>query len=334
MQKRLDMFYPIIQSYPKHANITSILAKHNFFYEWLYSNHVQLFCATYQEYTNFDTYLDTYEPLNRIFYPLLEKHSINKLLITSTEVDICDFLINCIDLGYYIYLSVDTFYIPLYKSSEHKIHDIFIFGYDTDKRFFNVADFFQINYSHEVTSFQSIVQSIKSTYSDLNVFNEIQFLKINENPINPVYHFDIYRLKTLLNDYLSAYNTSKRYSELEGPLPDEDNRTWGVAVYNSLLEALNVETLPSVTLRSLHALYEHKKLMRMRVEFLIEKKIIESSIALLDDFILLENNSLIIRNVFLKNMYSKNINTQKHTELISNIKKIEEECLSSLINLL
>ncbi|KWX81154.1 hypothetical protein AMQ84_00745, partial [Paenibacillus riograndensis] len=140
MNKILDMYEPLIKTYPIHANITSILSTHKYFYEWLYNNHIQLFCTTYNSNGSQDTYLDTYKPLTRVFNPFFETQFIKKDIIFKSKIDICEFIINSIDLGYYIFLSIDVFFISLYKKSEHSGHDIFVFGYDKNKKIFHVAD--------------------------------------------------------------------------------------------------------------------------------------------------------------------------------------------------
>lgn len=71
MKQILEMGEPLIKSYPFRANITSILNNHPHFYDWLFNNHVQLFCGIYPAVTNFDTYLDTYEPLSRIHFTFM-----------------------------------------------------------------------------------------------------------------------------------------------------------------------------------------------------------------------------------------------------------------------
>lgn len=332
MQKKLAMHKPAIQTYPKHANITSVLAKHNNFNEWLFNNHIQLFCATYKGETSHDTYLDTYEPLHRTFYPLLEMQSVNKVLFSKCNIDACDFLINCIDMGYYIYLSIDTFYIPLYKSGDnHSTHDIFVFGYDLDQKIFHVADFFQGHYSHNVTSFDSMQQAVSSSFTDDNEFKGIQMLKINT--LNPTYSFDISHLKINLHDYLFEKNTSYRYKELEAPLSDEDDRTWGLGIYNSLLKVFEEEVMPQATLRSFHALYEHKKLMSMRVKFLIDNNFIKNK-SIIKTFERVEHDALMIRNVILKSMFSKKINKEKMAVLIEKFKKLDSDSINELLYLI
>ncbi|AJS57217.1 hypothetical protein [Paenibacillus sp. IHBB 10380] len=330
MINKLPMFNPTIQTYPKHAHITSILAKHNNFNEWLFNNHIQIFCLTYNGETNHDTYLDTYEPLHRVYYPLLEMQSMSKDLLKANNIDTCDFIVNCINSGYYIYLSVDTYYIPTYSSKEHSTHDLFLFGYDSDRKVFHAADFFNSHYTHEDIGFDSMKLAVESLGTGLNDFKDVQLLKINEKPINPLYSLDVEHLKNNLHDYLYEKDTSYRYKEFEGPFSKDDNRTWGLGVYNTLLKVLKEEIIPSVTLRSIHALYEHKKLMKMRVKFLIENNFIKSHSDLIDCFEKVEHDALIIRNVLLKSMHN-NKHNDKVSILLEQLRISDRESIEKII---
>lgn len=333
MLKKLPMSNPIIQTYPKHAHITSILAKHENFNEWLFTNHVQLFCARYTGETEYDSYLDTYEPLHRVYYPLLEMQSMNKDLYNANKINTVDFLVNCIDLGYYVYVSVDTSFIPIYSNIPHSIHDLLVFGYDTDRNEFHVADFFDNHYKHEVIGFDSLKPAIESKGVGDNDFKGIQMLKINSNPINPHYNFNITLLKMNLHDYLFEKDTSEKYSEFEGPYGDEDNRRWGLGVYSSLLDILNKDKVPKVTRRSIHALYEHKKLMKMRVKYLMENNYIKKDPDLLRSFEKVEQDALVIRNVFLKSKFAQGY-IGKVITLLERLKISDKEAIEQLYNLI
>lgn len=232
MKQILEMGEPLIKSYPFRANITSILNNHPHFYDWLFNNHVQLFCGIYPAVTNFDTYLDTYEPLSRIHYPLVEVQFIKKDIFNSIEMDVCDFIINSINLGYYVYLGVDTFYLPLYRSSNHIGHDIFVYGYDSKHEHFYVADFFNGTYSREVVEYKSFKKAVESEYSDTNEFKGVQLLKRIDEGHQSKYQLNLDYVVTQLEDYINEFNTSMRYAALEVPLLDPEgrtsgNRTWG-----------------------------------------------------------------------------------------------------------
>ncbi|KWX81043.1 hypothetical protein AMQ84_01250, partial [Paenibacillus riograndensis] len=136
----------------------------------------------------------------------------------------------------------------------------------------------------------------------------------------------------LLRDYLYERDTSNRYRAFEGPLPGSDDRTWGLEVYSSLIRAINQIKISPVTLRSLHALYEHKRLMTMRVNYLYSNKFIESSSKLIGFFEQIENESLLIRNLFIKYSLNDNFERANLTARLTEVRNLEENCLSVLID--
>mgnify|MGYP000518817397 CR=1 FL=1 len=335
MIKKLFVSEPVIKCFPKHANITSILSKHEYFYDWLFSNHIQLFCKLFKET---DTYLDFYEPLHRLHYPLISRQSIDKKVIFGKKDNIISFLINCLELEYYIYLSVDTFYIPLYNSNIHRGHDIFVYGFDKNKKIFYVADFFGINYGYDIVDFQMFQQGVYSQYSDNNNLKGIQLLKVNQVGINSTYSLNITQIKSHLLDYINGINTSLKYSNLEEPnlfngsVCKPDNRIdnyWGIGVYRNLHIAISQDHIPRTLIRSLHLLYEHKMLMTLRVNYL---KNHDKSLSIsINTFIELEKKCLILRNMVTKSMLKKR-GDEKCLVLLNEIAHSDELLIQKLID--
>lgn len=332
MIKQLDLWEPAVTTYPKHANISSILGKAKNFNNWLYTNHIQLFCAEYIDKMVVHTYLDTYEPLYRVYYPFLEKKCVSKDFFKRLNINIIDFVQYCIDNDYYIYACIDTFHIPLYKRYTHENHDIFLYGYDLEKNEFMVADFFDLHYSKERISFSSFVNALNSSFTDENTFKDVQMLKIDLNQDSKEESLDIDFIKSMLDDYIKCCNSSYKYKEFEKILPDEDNRTWGLNVYNSLTKALSYDNIPTTTLRSLHALYEHKKLMVSRIEY-INNNYVSINRELLEEVKKIERHSLVTRNSLIK--FSRTNSLDLKQKIINNlifIKDRENTLISNILN--
>ncbi|WP_415841547.1 hypothetical protein, partial [Paenibacillus xylanexedens] len=109
MDKILHMEIPIITSYPRNANFIAILSgQHPYFEDWLLMNHIQL-ASTIDEKQKFWIYF--YEPLSRQYHPLLNKQELQKETFVDLKIDLINFLTTNLDKNFYIYLSVDTYYI-------------------------------------------------------------------------------------------------------------------------------------------------------------------------------------------------------------------------------
>ncbi|WP_308638632.1 hypothetical protein [Paenibacillus silvisoli] len=100
MTNQLELSEPAFKTYPKHANISAMMGNSINYKNWLYTNHIQLFCASYTDKNSVQTYLDTYEPLHRLHYPYIEKKSVNKDFFASLKIGAIDFVRYCIDRGY------------------------------------------------------------------------------------------------------------------------------------------------------------------------------------------------------------------------------------------
>ncbi|WP_308638633.1 hypothetical protein [Paenibacillus silvisoli] len=135
----------------------------------------------------------------------------------------------------------------------------------------------------------------------------------------------------MLQDYLNGKNSSHRYKELEHILPDEDDRTWGINVYTSLTKVLNQENVPGTTLRSFHALMEHKKLMVSRLEY-INNNYAPIQLDLIEGYKQIEADSTIARNLLIKSYNNKSSDIQQRlTRKLNDLQGKERDLLPEII---
>lgn len=316
---------PIISGYPIHANLTSILPKHPSFRNWINTNYIQLRFDSYQEQNNY--FLEFYQPLMRNHHPLLNIHSIQKKMLFQSKIDIVDFLISSINSGNYVYVLIDQKYIEAYQRTESKLHDLFIYGYDLDKRVFYTADFFQDPlpvYKHSAANFIELEKAI-TNYFDKNgdpwddVFG-IQFININQYK---TYKFSLNDIIRTIKDYVNSHNTAKDNEFIEGIPPQmmefngSPDPKFGMGIYDKLAEYADFDYY---FLRASHILYEHKKLMKGRIDFIHELALIDGN-SLIENFVEIERKALIIRNFILMQMINKD--NSKKTKLKSMLRELE-----------
>ncbi|WP_218619006.1 hypothetical protein, partial [Paenibacillus sp. P32E] len=96
-----------------------------------------------------------------------------------------------------------------------------------------------------------------------------------------------------------------------------NDHIYGLAVYSSLdLFLEKVESLQNnIDIRLFHLIWEHKRNMNFRVEFLINNKNYDFDKILLDKLNKIENDALIIRNLVLK------YNNTNNKSIITNIRE-------------
>lgn len=327
MKKILPRSAPIFTSYPRHANLVSILSHHKSFKKWLFMNHIQF----HSEYNREAFYTGFYEPVPRMLYQLVDTQKIRKDVIEKNGIDVVTFLKNAIEENYYIYMCVDTFYISEYPlcNRSHFTHDMFVFGYDDSQSCFHIADFLhEGRYYDTQIPYEQLKVAFHSEYDFTNDFNGIQLLKVKEEEDYP---FDIDWIIRMLEDYASGFDTSRRFLTLGDPYVE---RVYGFGVYEEVIKFMHKTTNHYSVIRALHVMSDHKKLMKLRVEYLLEHRYMTNA-DLLAESHEIEKSALVIRNSFIKYSVLPTKEKLEHiTDLIRNLRDKEVPFISGLIGAL
>lgn len=321
-EKKLHIGVPPIVGYLHHAYHLSIAKEHPFFYEWFYSNYIQLKYYPKTRWLNFYC-LD----LSYKYYPLLDMESINNLTIKTNGIDVIPFVINRIKEGYYVWVFTDEYYDPnriAYKIS-HNIHESLIYGYSLNKGCLYTVGF----------STQSIYTYTEISFNDFSIaFNsvetnaEVKTLKPN---IDIEYEFDIVNVKNLINDYVNSENTSIRNRMFGVP---SSNTIYGLNIIKYIkIDFENpIENVTFYDIRPLHIMWEHKKCMTSRIRYLLEKKQINDN-SIYENYKEIEKKILLLRNFQIKFKVTNNENFIK--KIINSLDEIynkEAEILVKLLN--
>ncbi|WP_270564244.1 hypothetical protein [Clostridium beijerinckii] len=298
--KLLPVKYPPITSYPHHANILSFLSCNEENLSWFYNYYFQLSINK-----NNDIRLDFNIGYSIIPFikncPIVTFHGLSRELIKRKWDTLTNFLIDSIDLGYYIYLVVDKFFIPAYEDQYmkyHSYHDIMIFGYNVEDQNFNIADFFKgSKYYYSVSAFSKIEEGYQSS-EEFDWLHGVILLK-EDKSYQP--NFSINILKDFINDYLASYNSNARTILINTWLNNKDF-AFGLQVYdvleNHLKELSN--NIDSFDIRPYHVLWDHKKMILLLIKFLFKKGYLKNADYFYSEFALLEKKILILRNILLE----------------------------------
>lgn len=319
--KILPLKDPIISGYPKHAIQLSVLSQHRSSFSWIMSNYIQTKCS---KKINDEKYVSWFD-----FYFIDPKYTDSLLyteLLSRTTVlkfygnELSQFLIECINLGYYIYTSVNEFYIPNTPAYQkyYYPHSILLYGYDNLQKSFHVGGFTSNKgEGRKFSKFQVSFADVERAYKSIeNIENEhylsrFYLMKIN-NSIS--YDFDVIHVKELLIDYLFSKNTSERFRGYFNPTEDF---YFGMKVYENLKLLYGADRyMTEAEIRPLHLLWEHKKCMLSRIDFMINQGFLKDS-TIYDEYKEVELLMLKCRNVFLKYRLS-----QEKNGFLSKIPKI------------
>lgn len=282
---------------------------------WYYSNYVQLvsgnsFATPITFYPNwFDT------------NPFLDVQAFKKEIMKFGNINLHSFIKDCIDNKTYFYSAFDEFYVPQrnYYGNHHFCHNFLIYGYDMAQQEYIMAGFDERRFYGTTTI--TFAQFEDAFFSETSMREYVHLLKRKEGY---KYDFNLQLVCETLEDYLYRKNTSERYSNsIYGNIIAD--RHWGLDVYQRLSEYFGLLIGGNVLydIRLLHVLYEHKKVMASRLKYMESSNYIDDCSYLHDGYRLLENKSMVMRNLQLK--YSATLDNQYLKSIIDMLSQMELE---------
>jgi len=310
LQVCLPVEYPPITSFPSIANLLSILWVHKErTLPWICDHYVQLIIRPNHPVTRSDFYdqADTDNfIINGYFCPFLGWLRNNQT--TARFTDFTDYIEYQINHGYYMDACLDRFFLSCSNcyNSRHFIHQSFIYGYDNDKKQVFISDFFDSGkYERKIVSYEEINNSIKGIDYHINLY---KYQDCN-------YEINLDLLKLSIADYLNCRDSLKKFQFSN---PDYNkNVLYGLDLYNYVIDVFCNEK--HIDIRPFHILYDHKKMMKIRLDYLKKLNIFDS---IMLELICKRNDSLIEKSLLLRNKVIK-YNLKHNNDLLS---KIKTEC--------
>lgn len=320
-ENKLHLELPPIIGYLHHAYHLSIAQEHPDFQDWFNCNYIQMKYYSARGWLNFYSLDILYN-----YYPLLDLEVLSNRTIKSCKIDIIEFIVNCIDNGYYVWLYLDEYYDPgkkNYKEVHHK-HEYLLYGYNDKSELHTVGfnnqsvyAFYEIGFDNFLTAYNSIEENF-----------EIKMLRPN---IKNSYEFDVFNTKDILDDYINSRDTSIR-NRMFGTTSSDI--VYGLDIYKHM--RINLEDPKNSNLRydirPLHIMWEHKKCMTSRIKFLYEKNHINNYKFLYSEYEKIEERVLSLRNLQLKFIVTgKEDLIKKLTNSFDEIRKQEKKILIELM---
>ncbi|WP_054749921.1 hypothetical protein [Ruminiclostridium josui] len=302
--KNLKIVKPPIYCYLHHAYSLTASIDHKDFQKWFLSNYIQL------EYVLEDNTLNFFKFVIAgicIYNPLLDYRILDLDFIHRSNTNIIDFIVSSIDMGYYVTTYLDEFYIPDREAYQkrHFRYDNMIFGYDLSRKILKIIGYTdKYAYNESCISFSEFESSYNHSVERRN--DVILLRPKDENSYLPSFDFDIVNVKNLLEDFLLSRNTSERLRIINNPTK---NVIFGMSVYREIInnfKSVLEEDKKECNMIALHVLWEHKKTMVSRIEYLIDNNYINRDSNLLESYSQLRNKALSFRNMIIKFNINKN----------------------------
>ncbi|RAI89552.1 hypothetical protein DET54_11420 [Paenibacillus pabuli] len=311
---------PYINTYNIYGTTCSIASHDSRIWPWIYNNFIQIrYVPDWNSYF-FDNHHLIFDTC-----PLYSKYRIPRSMLQMKWNSIKEFIIESIDLNLYVYLYIDRFHLSVsksYKKNRNSLHEILIYGYDSDQEIFYVADnLLEGKYIRTECTYNEIELGYMGVYSDNDFFTSVTLLEKRDEDFT----FRVKQVKDLLQNYLTSKETSD--------LAFKEERIFGFEAWKSFYTNLIANQV--IDRRAFHFFWEHKKVMTDRVRYLIDNEYIHKNYvneALYAEFKKLEKNALIIRNLALKYSVSKDdIHFSKLSNLTETTIEYEKSLVQSLI---
>jgi len=249
---------PEVISYAHHAFPLGMIRQNSCSEMWFVSNYIYLYSRPGENMFNFlveyvnNPFIDMRHIYKDEFDWICQKASLEEW-IKKEVVQGCAFEI-----------MVDYYYLPSSKfyHNEHKMHEILVIGFDNDDCYY--WDYVKGIYKESVCKWKEIVP-----HEDELLYGEGIKAKIIK-PKNSTYIFRLESVVEQLKDYLESRNVYEKIA-LWGDHYRYRKCTYGMDCTKMLINYLNNNKYKRIDYRYINVFYEHKKCMRIRMEYISQK---------------------------------------------------------------
>lgn len=215
-------------------------------------------------YSNFLFFEEDLEKLLHLHY--------KSYLAVEQEGSIIDFVRKELREGMYVNVHLDEFYVVEkdYYDKRHFVHENLIYGYDDEKQSFRA---FGITKRQQTAGFEIPYEQFLVAYEKGKLFYFCGAEYLEQEGYYPVIVYQIRGLGTyeFTEDIFIEKITAFLYPPAE-EMVENDVHVYGRNIYDWLLQDLSGESDRGIVdFRVLHLLYEHKKCIKNRLEYLSQK---------------------------------------------------------------
>jgi len=343
MQKALSLGYSSYDSFNSHRNLHSILMTSNDdSISWYYSSFIQLNSSKeLHGGVSYDFSIDSvHQPSLIKKCPLVDCYVVPYDMVSNN--DIISFCIDSIDKGYYIYLTASQYYISqyYYYQKEHRFHDLFIYGYDTDNRKMLSRDFFSYKQIDALIDFDELVQSYEEGKTFPFYTGGIFLVKKTDKYS---WKFEIENYRYNLEAYINSdpvvlyhYNYDAKH---DFGYIDKENYFFGLDCYNSLENIIreSIEFGSGVGVIPFHICERHKRILLDGIEYIIGRGFILNNHIdrVRYEFTEIHKKANNILSRILKYNGTRNVDILKRVlPSLKELRQDEKETLTNLITIL
>ncbi|NBI27603.1 hypothetical protein [Chengkuizengella marina] len=331
MKKSLEVKYPVITAYPRHAYNLAIIGTMENSSPWIFSNYLQLRCHTkslhdkfiYADWFEFDSYNPMLDDNPLLYYQIIYRD-----LILKYRENIVDFTIEWINEGYYFCTHLNELHVPNTRAYQFRDfpHSNLIFGYDKDQSNFDIAYF---DKDGKLAFGKIGFEDYSNAFHTLEVSQD--YLKYNYL-VKPRDIFEFkYDIKMNLQSFKDYINGSRpvdlHYDRYRMFGMDVKEFDFGMDVYANLITYTTyLETSDIVyDIRPFHILFEHKSCLKNHLLYMKKLNLLENYELLENMMGEVEDKTKKLRNLFLKIAF---FHLQTEITDLKGIEKIRERLIN------
>ena len=300
-------------------------------YPWIMNNFINIYMM---ENTWEDMFMNWEHRFECPFMEISRMDGFMLRTILGKEKSFSETVVHLLQNGYYVYSCINMKYIPSYFCEKDLSHNIFIYGCDTEKKIFYVADFFNIKnrkFAFQTCTFEELEDSFQHYYDTIgdednsSIYDDI----VTYTPrIITQWTFDPAILKKQLQAYVDGEKLFAGTS-----IKNQYSYVFGLKIYDRLLQLLEEKVTFGV--RPFQLLYDRARLMDMRIAYLQENGVLSQSTTLLkqmnQEYL---DHALLTRNCFLKEDYKHSLFSTGFSGTVEHLNKLKQEDYEFTVRLL
>ena len=298
MKIELPLGEALAYGYQFYAFPLSILATVDGSSDWILANFVHLaYDPTEGTPVRFCFYVFDYSQS-----PWLETVKTDRFWVAASSLDIVKVCRASMEAGYYPYLNLNEFHVPGRGAhgKHDQTHDMLLCGFD------DAADTFTVyGYSNGRLGRVEIDRTrFRESYESLdripNTCHQVFFYRVARDVS---FRLDVADVRDAIGDYLAGSNASARFAMSKEPL----DRIYGMACYEPLQGYLDayLSGQEPYDARNFHVLWEHKRLMTMRISRLAEITENDRMSTLADEFLSIERDAMALRDGMMRHEFAQ-----------------------------
>lgn len=338
----LPLTDPIVDVHSLHSFAQSIILTQGQMLNWVYANYIHLF-AIPDKTADFIHFATSSRPqdIPNLFLSRLHRDQVNRWF-----PDIRDFVLDCLEQGYYFSTLVNEFYIPgtsAFQTYDYP-HHVMFYGYDAEQDALLAAGYFSSppKFAKErqvpLALFEKAFKTVGQDVTSMNGTVELIRFPYRDRPYGIRPELSPRHLARALEDYVHSRKT-------EVPaIPNfnlgidlnQSELVFGIGIYRLLTDRLRTQTEngASLHMKTFQTLLNHKTVMLRRIRHLLDIGYIEDREAY-SRYQDVWKDVRILHNLYLKNSVKFNKkNLDFMTELLKKIEINEKSELSRIGDML